>query len=362
MTNRIKTPVGRSVRTVIILSLAALVSCDSNARGPAPLVREPGPSVGEFDHATNDPIKLAGTLFSDDPALGLPGRMTFASSHLIVVDFSGDPFLHVLDMTGVVVRSFGRRGEGPGEFQSTMGLTFDRNGQLWAYDSNLRRLTAVSVNGTDGAETIRLEPGQIVLRTHWVKDSIVGIGIADSVGFMTFSRDGKRTGAVSRTFLGGDSIPADQRMRATVTGFGLCTGPQDGGFAVAHFHAGVVEFYDEQRSRIALAQSPYPSEPHFVIKKDNQLALEGKRRWYNDCVRTRKHVYALFSGRHSDVFPTEQGQEARFVHVFKWPGGELEDVFELDRLVFGIAVDEDGHRLYAGSISDAAIYSFKLPD
>ena len=50
--------------------------------------------------------------------------------------------------TGEFVRTLGRQGEGPGEFQGAIGVAFDPEGNAWVADGNLKRYSVFGPDGT----------------------------------------------------------------------------------------------------------------------------------------------------------------------------------------------------------------------
>lgn len=87
-------------------------------------------------------------LLSGD-ALGIPIAMSLIGDRLVVIDGAADPFLHIVDpSSGELLRFFGRRGEGPGEFgmvwavYSVPGATE----HAWAFDLTRNRLTKISLS------------------------------------------------------------------------------------------------------------------------------------------------------------------------------------------------------------------------
>ncbi len=55
--------------------------------------------------------------------------------------------VRIFDPSGNHVRTVGRQGEGPGEFQMPIGMTFDLDGNLWVVDVMSSRFTVLSSDG-----------------------------------------------------------------------------------------------------------------------------------------------------------------------------------------------------------------------
>jgi len=59
----------------------------------------------------------------------------------IYVADSGDKLIKVFDKNGKYLNSFGREGEGPGEFKGISRIFISKNDKIYVYDRNLRRIT-----------------------------------------------------------------------------------------------------------------------------------------------------------------------------------------------------------------------------
>jgi hypothetical protein len=83
------------------------------------------------------------------------GTVTFGDIRRLAVDASGrlyapdgqDAVIRVFDSLGTLVRSIGRRGQGPGEFSLLLGVATGPKGHLFAYDAQLFRITELDTSG-----------------------------------------------------------------------------------------------------------------------------------------------------------------------------------------------------------------------
>jgi hypothetical protein len=84
------------------------------------------------------------------------GAMSFGDVRGIAVDDWGrlyavdgqDAVIRVFDSLGHFVRSLGRRGQGPGEFDTPQGVAFGPDGHAYVYDAEARRLTVFDTSGS----------------------------------------------------------------------------------------------------------------------------------------------------------------------------------------------------------------------
>ena len=89
-------------------------------------------------------------------AEGADGPDLFARIAALTVDPAGRIYvlesqtqeIRVFDSAGRHVRTFGRKGGGPGEFQDARGLAWDREGNLWVVDQRNNRYTVFDTTGT----------------------------------------------------------------------------------------------------------------------------------------------------------------------------------------------------------------------
>lgn len=128
------------------------------------------------------------------------------SSGLIVVADGGTQELRVFTADGVLVRSVGGRGEGPGEFSGLSGIGRGPSGTLWAYDFTLRRISWLDPSdGSLRSRTLGPEPpvlspvgalpdGSFVLKQLWGAQGVASATRAglrrDPVAYVRFDTSG----------------------------------------------------------------------------------------------------------------------------------------------------------------------------
>jgi hypothetical protein len=125
-------------------------------------------------------ISDAVTRFDGVEFAGIAGAVRLPNGTTVVAEENG-PRLHFFDTTGALVRSVGRRGDGPGEFQipQFVGHTGDT---VWVYDYAHSRVTRFDATGAL-LGTVNLTPplpsalaigdlddGSLVLMGQWASD------------------------------------------------------------------------------------------------------------------------------------------------------------------------------------------------
>jgi hypothetical protein len=306
-------------------------------------------------------------VFNESPIVGRPAGLELSGPVLWVRDAAGDPYLHALDAsTGEVLQSVGRKGSGPGEFESVFQLSAPSSqpGSVWAFDLQQQRLTFVTPDEppSRSSPVIPLQGSPRVVKAVWVAPGeFVGVNEFPRERFVRFDSLGHRVATAPGELLGDSTVPEAARSKATITAFTICP-DTNGGFALAYNAAGRVELYSPSAHLRDTVSVPYPSHANFVLdEKTNALKWSYDRVWYLGCDAGARNLYAVFGGRKRDAFPPEQWSVGRFLHVFSLEDGSLSAVYRLDPPVSDIQVGPDEITIYASSPLTAKVYKFTLP-
>jgi hypothetical protein len=138
----------------VVLLFAACGACESRAPEGSVLREERGDTL-VLDWLADPPVLRADTVQTlwRSPALENPSSMIRLHDRLVIADRTK---VHVLRVTGELVLTVGRPGEGPGEFRSVSAVgTIDDT--ILAFDVRLQRLSYHTSNGTF-LFTRRLQP------------------------------------------------------------------------------------------------------------------------------------------------------------------------------------------------------------
>jgi hypothetical protein len=81
-------------------------------------------------------------------ALGIPVVSGVVGDYLIMIDHGADSTIRVFDRSdGSLLTSYGRDGEGPGEFRYGLGIQADRVASgFWIFDLQLSRMTYIDLD------------------------------------------------------------------------------------------------------------------------------------------------------------------------------------------------------------------------
>jgi len=168
----------RKALGLCLLLLAASVSASAQPQWKGMIVRE-----GDVTVVKNpkEPIYKTPVLeLTEDLSLGGPdaeNEYAFGQIRDVVIDDDG--FIYILDSksfhikvfdpSGVFVRAFGRKGQGPGEFEVPLMMSLIRTSGELAVHQVTRRMSFFKTDGT-------------FLRHHLFKDLRAGRGLCDSKG------------------------------------------------------------------------------------------------------------------------------------------------------------------------------------
>lgn len=147
----------KSAPLIWLFAVSLLVTCCSQHEKPLATVevndgvtlvhnqatpRFPGKAVVFAEELAISPKDAEGNII-----LSEPGRFAVdAHGNIFIVDRQ-DLIIRVFDPQGRHIRSFGKKGEGPGEFQGILGMTFLPDGRLICTDTALRRTSLFDREG-----------------------------------------------------------------------------------------------------------------------------------------------------------------------------------------------------------------------
>jgi len=270
---------------------------------------------------------------------GLPSEISVVGDHLLLIDRYRDEAVVVLDRhSGEVVRSFGRTGEGPGEFKSPWSALSDGR-TVAVLDPGLNRITWLTPDGETPTFTVE------GMTNISAQSSVTGFALTSDraflvSGFMPTSRLARMDRKGTMVAAVGDA-PATERLpppRQSEALQGTLRGTTDGSrFVLTSRFASHIEVVDASTMNETTIWGPERFQPH--------AGRYETRFGYLDSAPMIDCFLALYSGRTRDEFPGRANYGST-IHEFGWDG-ELRAVYELDSDVITIAWSEEDGRLYA---------------
>lgn len=308
----------------------------------------------QYDAVRNRLVEpLVGTVLSDDDELSAPTRILLVGGTLAVLDRRADHVIRLYDpITGDRLATFGRHGQGPGEFTGAWDL-FRGNSprSLWVLDVSLRRVTALTVDSLRASQKYRGD-ALVALSGEGSWESMRQFGVQGFVATGTFTRGRLAqyapTGAFLRT-VGTMPRPA-ARWGPVVTqdAFAARLGNHQptNRVVLAYRWTDRIEVRDPQGALLVSMDRPLGFEPLVSDESGSRATFTfDARHAYLSTTSTERNVYALFSGRSE----REAGMTMSFgrdVHVFSMDG-RLRRILRLDADVMAIAIDDAARELYA---------------
>jgi hypothetical protein len=356
-----------TIRTRTLTTAVLLCAC---AERPATVL----PTDSAIDHAGLTVHDVTAKVLSADSSFEHLTSPVVVGEHLWVGHPYNPPFFHVIDtLTGRVVASLGRHGQGPAEFEH-LGNFFsatDGDTTAWAWDSDQSRVTRVSL----GLLSAVARAGQIEIVSPketaggWVspvgREHFLRRSFHEQPYFTIFSRRGDIVRTRDVELPGEESIPTLARWEA-LNGSIVCPTWDNSGFAMTYPSAGRIQMYDSLANPTIAVDVPYPIQEEFGPNpRTREVQLRRRREFYSDCAYSSDRLFALFSGRIPGR-PTLANPEAEFddesdyIHVFDLRG-KLDHVLRLDTRVGSIAVDSAGRRIFATSFRRGVVYRIDLP-
>ncbi|NOT10099.1 MAG: hypothetical protein HOP28_18050 [Gemmatimonadales bacterium] len=153
-------------------------------------------------------LDISGTNQSGHPVFGDPIGATRLSNGMIVVADRSESVILLFDSSGTVIRSIGRKGSGPGEFEDMLWLRRCTLDSVFVMD-RLLRLTVISPNGAivrQGAFPIPLHDDRLACSKSGTFAAITNVRGGDQVDVKTWTFSQAR-GAVAVAQGGGPFRP-----------------------------------------------------------------------------------------------------------------------------------------------------------
>jgi hypothetical protein len=322
----------------------------------------------ELAHASPKPTRLTGKAVVEGEYLGRPNALAFVGENLLILDNAGTPALHLVSMPdGHLIRSFGGRGAGPGEYTSAWSISRDPRDEsrAWVFDLGLSRLTLV-----EGAATADSGPPRIIniggkanaTQPVWVSDSLMVSPAFSASGRLSFF-DGRGTFLRTTAPIPGDTskVPGSVLQQAW-TGT-LVSNPRTGRLAIVTRYADQLEIYNGDGTPIRTVRGPFRFDPQFKVANAQGMLTMGQgddmRHGYVSAAADDQAIYALFSGRTREGYKGDSSY-GHYVHIYDWDG-ELKQVLDVDSDLISLAVSPDHQWLYGSRLNpEPAVVAYRL--
>jgi hypothetical protein len=308
-----------------------------------------------IDHGNIRPVALRGHVLTDSNAMAIPTEIAIVGPFIVAADFASDSTMHVIDRdSGRLLRSLGRRGSGPGEFEGvwTIDPVRDVESAFWAYDLNLKRATFIDLTESrDPQSAIEAQSVSFLNEATLTGPVKTADGHWLSLGFFPdgrvgiFNTLGERVAVLGDVPAGPENMHAVTRQQIRLST--LVVHPGRRRFAAMPRYASDFELFTLDGASVVV-DGPVEVVAHTFRNGPIDLGpvSTGKTRTgYVDAAGSHDEIFALFSGRTLKDYKQSAGF-GRYVHVFDW-NGMLIAAYLLEDDTLAIAVDESGQTLYA---------------
>lgn len=309
----------------------------------------------ELGHDSLKVVSPPATTLTESSVLAIPTDMAVVGDYLALIDIASDSALHVIDrVQGGLVRSLGRRGDGPGEFNGAWSLDPAKgDGDFWVFDVALRRLSLVHADPRASTpiardRLIHFRSASNPTGPVWTRDgTLVSLGFHPSGRLAVYDDGGEEIGLIGHPPGHEGNAPASVLQHAYQAT--LAPHPDRDRVAVVTRHASQLELWAVDGSANRIVEGPLRVTPDLEssskLSSDEFVMRASGRIGYVDIAASDEFVFALFSGRTLRGFK-QAASFGRFVHVFDWEGNFLY-ALRLEGDAIAIAVDRASATLYA---------------
>lgn len=289
---------------------------------------------------------------------------------LYVMDLHADEYYcHQFDYPSMKhIRSFAKRGQGPGEFMDAENLriTQTTTSGCWVLDANNARITCFQGDVPDSlAKEIHLDKHLIrTLDFDLFNDSM--LIVPDYTGdhrFNILNPDGSINESRGRIPLKNKDQKISNAAYAQAWRGFINYHPESGLLVIATQLGEVIEIYDIPENRLVNVVYGRQGEPEFDYR--GGYAFPTGIMGYSDVFVGNERIYAIFWDQSFDeikrnMYDMYHVQGGNNIHVFDHEGNPLKH-YVLDRYITGFYVDEEKNIIFGLDVnSDQPIVEFAL--
>ncbi len=306
--------------------------------------------------------------------IAFPQYFEIIGNHCVIIDTKADEFLKLVNMkSNEFLKSFGRKGQGPGEFVYAASILPDRGdkGCFWIYDSQLRRLSKFSIQSLLHDQClpekiVKLQPangGYINQMKIIPGGQLLGVGLFSKGRIAVYAQNGEFIKTIGR-------LPVE---------------PEKEGQAVNYSHAfmGSMAYRDNSREifvatrlgtiiekydMTGIMKATYIGPEAFFPEFDRVQTGEGVTITYNEKTRngyldicySKKwdKLFLLYSGKYKfDKEGKIQDAGGDIVYIMD-SCGAIENKLKLNREIYQLRISDDGRVMYGSS--DAGLIQFEM--
>lgn len=276
-------------------------------------------------------------------------EMTYANGLLFINDPVSEYNMKIVDIDSKLIRKFGKRGRGPGEFKSQMcRASIDRRkNELYVtdnYDYFVYDLDSLKNSQDEPVRSFNFKTEHNYLSTTYCQDGYIVGGTYDN-RFGIFDIE-KKVSKSSYDYDGAKGALSSQAI--------YYSHPKEKEVMFFQTKSAIMGLLSISSGELTLNEKKYwISDGRDVIEGDTRSTEYGDqpRVSFVEASETNKGVYVLYSGKSIDPTSIESVTNAfssKYVLLYDWDGKPLKK-YTLDKEVRSIAIDESDSVLYAAS-------------
>ncbi|WP_455665268.1 BF3164 family lipoprotein [Phocaeicola sp.] len=299
--------------------------------------------------------------------IGSTGGLQKKGNSLIILDYKSDSLFHLIDIKNkIYLGQFGRKGQGPNEFDHPNNIQIYDNDQICCYDGNKAEVKKIEI---DSMNRKILCSAIVKFRDNWNFDVIpissqtfLAHGCYEDAMFRIINeKDETLSVFASYPYKDESEKNISNRLRAMAYQ-GTMRMNGRGYMAFAVTHAKLIYLYMVDGDKLIklgeIIDSYAKYTPDTSVSGAYSVAFDGKYpECYMDLAITDDFVYALYSGRSFKEFETSC-RESEYIYVYNWIG-KLVKSYKLDIPVSRFCLDQQSKKIYAiANLPDPTIVVF----
>ncbi len=304
--------------------------------------------------------KLSSVILVNKEKINLLSNFDIVDEYIITIDMKSDKLIKIFNNeTGKLLKSFGRKGQGPSEFIGASDIIRDPNDKnmFWIYDLTAKEIKKFSIkkvlNGDINPEKIIKLKERISKIKIAREEKIIGESFSGNARLRLYDKEGKAIGKIGKVPI---KLKDNKFVSQHLHGF---WGPfiykeKTEEIYLATMYGSIIErYFLRKKSIVTTYYGPELFFPHYSIIFAGSyytITFDKKSRYgYIDMDYNKKtdKIFLLYSGKFF-----KGGIYAAFTNIVYTMNnkGELEEELILDKKVHKIRVSEDGSTIYgAGS-------------
>ena len=322
-----------------IVTLVLIVACTSS------------PQIDKLE--LGKPISIQAIEYGKEIIMSNPLGIEIIENNLYIFQPNGENAALIMDIdSGNIINSWGRRGNGPGEFYYPIywGKTQDT---FYLHNVNryqLRKYTLLDSELTLAKE-IEMDKNQFLRHATVLENGCIVASVIYGTPKPLILLDKQLN-----TLINFGDIPDKAHSSENHITYSHCLSSYKNMFVAAMHNLGYIACYEQKGDSIEKKWEHYLEKP---IYKGRELDRKTLKRGFSDVKMTSKYIFCVYFGKKWDISGNSQPET---ILVFNHEGKLLKN-FHLDRSISQIAISNDEKTIYAISLEpDINVIKYQVED